>query len=92
MNRPPLLLHLRIPSKSGFIGLWLPWFLVYPVLLLLMLVALPLILIAVLIMVPMGNARSLLLAGPYLWRVMFAMRGFRLDIGNGQQAMLVDFV
>ncbi|MGI2335053.1 MAG: hypothetical protein ACRKGH_00155 [Dehalogenimonas sp.] len=92
MNWPPLLLHLRIPSNSGFVGLWLPWFLLYPVLLGLMLIALPVVIIVALILLPMGKARSLLMAGPYFWRLLFAMRGLTLDIQNGNRVMLVDFV
>ena len=92
MNWPPLLLHLRIPSKEGFTGLWLPWFLVYPVLLLLMLIALPFILIAALFLVPAVRARPLLMAGPYIWRLLFAMRGLKMDIQTGGREMLVDFV
>jgi len=41
MKWPPMFLHLRIPTDNGFVGLWLPWFLVYPILLGLMLIALP---------------------------------------------------
>ncbi len=93
MNWPPLLLHLRIPSKNeGFIGLWLPWFLVYPILLLLMLIALPFVLIAAIFMVPAGRARPLIMAGPYLWRLLFAMRGLKLDIQTGNRTMLINFV
>ena len=92
MNWPPLLLHLRIPSKEGFVGLWLPWFLVYPVLLLLMLIAFPFILIAAIFLVPAGRARPLLLAGPYIWRLLFSMRGLKMDIETGGREMMFDFI
>jgi hypothetical protein len=93
MNWPPLLLHLRIPSKNeGFIGLWLPWFLIYPVLLLLMVVALPIVIIVALFMLPTGRAHTLLMAGPYMWRLLFAMRGLKMEIQTGRREMLLDFV
>ena len=92
MNWPPLLLHLRLPSREGFVGLWLPWFLVYPILLALMLIALPFILVAAIFMVPAGRARPLLMSGPYLWRLLFAMRGFKMDIETAGREMLFDFV
>ncbi|XUW99586.1 MAG: hypothetical protein TUN42_06745 [Dehalogenimonas sp.] len=92
MNWPPLLLHLRLPSRDGFVGLWLPWFLVYPILLALMLIALPFILIAAIFLVPAGRARPLIMAGPYLWRLLFAMRGLKLDIQTSQKALMLDFV
>lgn len=92
MNRPPLLLHLRIPSQKGFIGLWLPWLLLYPVLLALMLLALPVIVALALILLPTGKSRMLLLSGPCLWRVLFAMRGLKLDMQTGGKKMLIDFI
>jgi hypothetical protein len=92
MNWPPLLLHLRIPNGDGFIGLWLPWFLIYPVLLLLMLIALPFVLVLAVIMLPTGRARPLVMVGPYLWRLLFAMRGLKMDIKTGGREMLFDFV
>jgi hypothetical protein len=92
MNWPPLLLHLRIPSGEGFLGLWLPWFLIYPILLLLMLIALPFVLVLAVIMLPTGRARPLIMAGPFLWRLLFAMRGLKMDIQTGNREMLFDFV
>lgn len=92
MNWPPLLLHLRLPSKEGFVGLWLPWFLVYPILLALMLIALPFILVAAIFLVPAGRGRPLLMAGPFIWRLLFAMRGLKMDIETRGRQMLFDFV
>jgi hypothetical protein len=92
VNWPPLLLHLRIPSDNGFVGLWLPWFLIYPVLLLLMLIALPVVLVLAIIMLPTGRARPLVLAGPAFWRLLFAMRGLKMDIQTGQRKMLLNFI
>jgi len=92
MNWPPLLLHLKIPSKEGFTGLWLPWFLLYPVLLLLMLIALPFVLVLAIFLMPAGKSRMLIMAGLYLWRLLFAMRGLRIDIQTGERQMMFNFV
>jgi hypothetical protein len=92
MNRPPLLLHLRIPTSDGFFGLWLPWFLIYPILLALMLIALPIVLVAVLILLPTGKARPLIMGGPYLWRILFSMRGLNVDINDGPKRMTFNFI
>ena len=92
MNWPPLLLHLRIPTNEGFLGLWLPWFLVYPILLALMLIAFPIVLILALILLPTGKARPLIMGGPYLWRILFSMRGLNVDINDGQKRMTFNFV
>ena len=93
MNWPPLLLHLRLPQREGgFLGLWLPWFLVYPILLALMLIALPFILVAAIFLVPGGRARPLLMTGPYIWGLLFSMRGLKMDIETRGREMMFDFV
>ena len=87
-----MLLHLRIPTQDGSFGLWLPWFLIYPVLLLLMLVVLPLILVAAVILLPLGMARPVIMAFPYLWQVLFAMRGLNVEVQTGGRELIVNFI
>ena len=88
----PIFLHLRIPTQDGSFGLWLPWFLIYPVMLVLMLVVLPFALLAVIVLLPLGKARPVIMAGPYLWGLLFALRGLNLEFETGGRAMLVNFV
>lgn len=92
MNWPPLLLHLRIPSGNGFVGLWLPWLLIYPILLALMLIALPFVIVLAIIMLPTGKVRPLIFAGPYLWRILFSLRGLKVDIQDGKRKFMLAFV
>lgn len=92
MNWPPMLLHLRIPSGDSFIGLWLPWFLVYPLLLVLMLIALPIVIVLAVILLPTGKSRPLILAGPYVWLLLFNMRGLKVDIQQGNRKIMFNFV
>jgi hypothetical protein len=88
----PLLLHLRIPTDTGSFGVWLPWFLVYPVLLALMLLVLPVMLIAVVFTLPFGYARPLVLVWPYLWRLLFSMRGLNVEIATGPREIQLRFI
>jgi hypothetical protein len=88
----PFLLYLRIPTEDGSFGLWLPWFLIYPVLLALMLLVLPLVLILALFLLPTGKARPLIMAGPYLWRVLFNLRGLNMDVQTGRRQIQLNFV
>lgn len=92
MTRPPLLLHLRIPSGNGFIGLWLPWFLIYLLLLALMLIALPIVIVLAVILLPTGKSRPLILAGPYVWLLLLNMRGLKVDIQQGSRKIMFNFV
>jgi hypothetical protein len=88
----PMLLHLRIPTQDSSLGLWLPWFLIYPILLVLMLVVLPFVLLAAIVLLPLGKARPVIMVGPYLWRVLFALRGLNLEFETGGRAVIVNFV
>ncbi len=92
MNWPPMLLHLRFPNDSGGWGLWLPLFLVYPLLLAISLIAAPFLLIAALVLWPIGNARIPLLVLPYVWNVIFKTRGLMVDVHNEDGNVLVNFI
>jgi len=89
---PPTLLHLRFPADEGCWGIWLPFFLVYPLLLAVSIVLAPLVLLAALVLWPSGWGRRLLLAGPYLWRVIFHLRGLKVDIQGSSKSLLVNFL
>jgi tryptophan-rich sensory protein len=95
MNWPPMLLHLKFPTEDGFNGLWLPFFLVYPILLVVSLIVLPFLLIAVVVFLAMDDRRAVapLLALPYIWNVIFKMRGLLVDIKNNNgRNILIDFI
>lgn len=91
MNWPPMLLRVRFPAGDGNWGLWLPLFLIYPLLIVLSLIALPLVLLAALILYPTGKSRLLLLAGVYFWDVLFKLRGLKVDISGSSRDLLIDF-
>ena len=80
MNRPPLLMHVKIQNKDANFGLWLPLFLLIPLTLVILIILSPLILIALLILWPSGWGRwaweSFKAAIGSFW----AMRGLDVDI------------
>jgi hypothetical protein len=92
MNRPAMLLHVKFPTEHGMWGLWLPFFLVYPVLLVVSLIALPFLLLSALVLLPFGFARLALLALPYVWNVVFKTRGLTVDVSQPGKTVLIDFV
>ncbi|MCL2706775.1 MAG: hypothetical protein FWE97_01215 [Dehalococcoidia bacterium] len=91
MKRPPMLLRMRFHENSSW-GLWLPLFLVYPLLLVVSLVALPFLLLAALVMWPLGRARLPLLLLPYAWNVIVQTRGLALDVHSCKQDVTIDFI
>ncbi len=91
MNRPPLIIRLSIPLRNGALRLWLPLFLIYPFLAVFALVLLPLVIIAALLLWPMGWSRTIILVGPYLFRVICALRGLEINIQQRNKQVLVYF-
>ncbi len=84
MNRPPLLMRVRIRNSNTKFGLWLPLFLIFPIVVVLVIALAPLALLAALIVLPFGYARTVLCA-PALFSVFCAMRGLEVDIVNGNK-------
>jgi hypothetical protein len=57
MNRPPLLMHVKIKNERSDFGLWLPLFLLFPLALVILIILSPLILIGILILCVLGYGR-----------------------------------
>ena len=91
MNRPPLIMRLRMQRNNGTLRLWLPLFLIYPLLAVLALLLVPLVLIAALFLWPWGWSRTLLLCGPYLCRVICALRELEVDIQQKHEKFFISF-
>ena len=85
MNRPPLIMRLRILDNNRNVRLWLPIFLLYPILLV------PLALIAGLLLWPWGWGKALLLSIPCFFRVICALRELEVDIQKRQEILFVSF-
>jgi hypothetical protein len=89
MNRPPCIMHVKIKNRDTKFGLWLPLFLIYPVIAVILIALAPLALLAALIVLPLGYARTVLCA-PALFSVICAMRGLEVDIiNNDEERVLV---
>ncbi len=79
---PPSLLGLRIGNAKRGFGLWLPLFLVWPPFVLAALAMFPLVLLLALLLWPLGRGRTLLLTGPWFFRMFCAMRGLVIDVNS----------
>ena len=84
MKRPPLIMRVRIRNTDTKFGLWIPLFLIFPLVAILVIALAPLALLAALIVLPFGYARTVLCA-PALFSVFCAMRGLEVDIVNGNK-------
>jgi hypothetical protein len=92
VNRPAMLLHVKFPTERGQWGVWLPLFLIYPLLLVVSLIALPFLLLGALVLIPFGMARAAVLVLPYLWNLVFKTRGLTVDVSQPDRVVLIDFV
>ncbi len=84
MIRPPLIMRIRIRNSNTKFGLWIPLFVIFPIVAVLMIALAPLALLAALIVLPFGYARTVLCA-PALFSVICAMRGLEVDVVNGRK-------
>ncbi len=79
---PPWLLRVRIQSPQRRFRLWLPLFLIWPLVALLALALSPLIAVLAMVMCRRGRGKALLLTIPALFRVFCNLRGLRVEIQN----------
>lgn len=89
MNWPPSILRVRIHNKRRHFGFWLPLFLIWPLLLVLGLVLWTLLLIAAAVLWYWGWGRPLLFAGPALFGLFCALRGFRVEVKQPSEQVLI---
>ena len=86
---PPSLLGFRIRNANRGFGLWLPLFLIWPVIVLVALALLPLVLLLSLLLWPSGWGRTVLLTGPWFFRVFCALRGLVIDVKSGTSGVYI---
>jgi hypothetical protein len=95
MNWPPYLLKVRLTNQYHHIGLWLPLFLIWPVVLAfflaIFLILLPFALLATLFTWGWGWWRPLLLGLPALLRVFCSLRGLTIDVQAADRQFQVIF-
>ncbi len=86
---PPSVLRLRIHNQRRHFGLWLPLFLIWPLMLVIFLALSPLILVLAIILWPSGMGKPILLAGPVLFRIFCALRGFEVNVEQPSERVLI---
>ena len=92
MMFPPSILRVRVRNQQHHFSLWLPLFLLWPVLMVLALLLLPLLLIAAVILSYKGWGIPLLMAGPVIFGLLCAMRGLKVDIGEEPEKFYISLL
>ncbi len=86
---PPSLLGIRIGGVDSGFRLWLPLFLIWPPFLLMALALFPLVLLLSLFLWPLGWGRTMLLTGPWFFRMFCALRGLVIDVKSGTNQVYI---
>jgi hypothetical protein len=89
MNRPPVLMRIRLHNGDRKFGLWLPLFLLIPIALVVLIILSPLILIAILVLWPSGWGRLALLVMKTAWGLLCSMRGLQVDVKNHRECVYI---
>lgn len=92
MMFPPSIMRIHVGEKEKGVRLWLPIFLLWPIVLLAALLMTPFVLVGAVLLWPRGWGRPLLLAGPLLLGLVFAARGLTIDVEEGPQRIYISFL
>lgn len=91
MMFPPLLLRLRLQSpEHGWPTLWLPLFLLWPLLLLLLVPLALIVLLVAIVLDPRQTPRVFELAGA-LFALVCGLRGLHIDVVGRRAQVLISF-
>ena len=94
MSFPPMIMWLKIDQPNTRVNLWLPLFIICPIVFIiglsLFLLLLPLILIVSVILWRFGWVR-LIFTFPAVIGCLFALRGLKVDVNGGSERVLISF-
>jgi hypothetical protein len=92
MSIPPCLLHVRVHNQQHNFGIWLPLFLAWLILAILVLAFLPLFLILLILALPFGWGEFVLLVGPRFYNILCGLKGLKLDVDKTNEKVEILFV
>lgn len=92
MSWPPMLMHVKIHSKDANFGLWLPLFLLAPLVLAILLVLSPLILIALFVCYCLGWGKMVWFAIQMVFISLWNLHGLKVDVQNAKETVFISIV
>ena len=75
-------MRVKIKNQDTNFGIWIPLFIIFPILLIIFIALSPLILLTALILLPFGMARMVLCL-PAIYTLFCAMKGLEVDVSKG---------
>jgi len=88
---PPTLMRLRIMQNGRGVSLWLPLFLIWPLVIAVQLALLPFLLLAIIVLWPSGWGERLFAASITLICVVCALRGLAIEVDRPEQQVNIAF-
>jgi hypothetical protein len=95
MNRPPMLMHVKVRNEKADFGIWLPLFLLFPLALVVLLVLSPLILVGIMVLLMLGQETWVVWGFRCLWLAItssWALRGLQVDVEGRKGLVQVSIV
>ena len=89
MKRPPYLIRIHINNRSRNINLWLPLFIILPVIFIFLLILTPIILLAAVVLWYSGWGRPLLMTVPTALGCLCALRGLEVDFKHNEARVYI---
>ena len=89
MRRPPALLRVRVQSDESRFRLWVPLILLWPVIAVILVLAIPLVVLAAALAWRRGWGRPVLFAGPLLLYALTSLPGLRVNVAAGENRVFV---
>ncbi|MBN1368074.1 MAG: hypothetical protein JW967_09120 [Dehalococcoidales bacterium] len=96
MSWPPYLLKIRIENEDNSFPIWLPLFIIGPIMLILLLavliILLPFVLLSLIFTWQLGWWRPVFLFFPALFRIIAQLPGLKVDVGSHSGRVYIAFI
>jgi hypothetical protein len=92
MSWPPMLIHIKVRKQDTDFGLWVPLFLLAPLVLTILLVLSPLILIAFIACWCLGWGKMVWFSIRMAWLALWNLRGLKVDIQKAKETVFISIV
>ena len=89
MNRPPMIMKLGFGKPGGRFSIWVPLFVLFPFLIVILLLITPFLLLTALVLWSFGWGRPFLLFIPVLLGLLWALRGLEIDINDKKEKVFI---
>ena len=92
MRLPPSIVRIRAITPAKSFGLWLPVFLIWPLVGLVAMLLAPFVMTTALVLWPSGHGPRLLLAGPRLFELAMSLRRLKIEVEEPDKRFLIHIV